>query len=190
MSSTSSLRSPLSLTVLLALATSLALACDGDKGGEGKNEGSIAKALDMRAEVDANKQAADEEFEKQYAAKKKAEEERKQAELDAKIESIAVMPDKRVKGLKKACDDVADAHDEMMKRRWAEDAKELMLYYDRRRAERAEVREKCRLNTSVDSANCYANALRQTEGVLYEHTSEIMRRCVKKFGGAGDLARG
>lgn len=185
-----SARTPLSLPVLLALATSLALACDGDKGEGKKNAGSIAKALDMRAEIDANKQAADEKFEKEYAAKKQAEEARAKAALDAKIEAITVMPAKPVKGLKKACDDVADAHDEMMKRRWAEDAKELMLYFDRRRAERAEVREKCRLNTAEDSANCYAHALRQTEGELYEQTSELMRRCVKKFGGAGDLARG
>ena len=93
MSSSMSTRTPLSLTVLLALATSLTLACDGDQGEGKKNEGSIAKALDMRAEVDANKKAADAKFEKEYAAKKKAEEERKQAELDAAIESITVMPE-------------------------------------------------------------------------------------------------
>ena len=177
----------LSLTLLLSVSLSAALGCDG--GGEAKkNEGSIAKALDMRAELDTTK--TDAEFDKEYEAKKKAEEAAKRAQLDAALEGVAVMPESPVKGHKQACNDVADAYDEMVKRRWADDAKQLMMYYDRRRAERAEVREKCRLNTSAESANCYAHALRVIDGELYEHTSDIMRRCVTKFGGAGDLAHG
>ncbi|MEZ4426507.1 MAG: hypothetical protein R3A51_02310 [Nannocystaceae bacterium] len=160
-----------------------------DPGGGGKREASIAKAFDAQSEQEAAKKAEEERFLAEYAEKKKAEEAAAKAQFDEAVEALAVLPQKPARDVKAACDDAADAYDVMMKRRFAEDAKELRLYYDRRRVERAEIREKCRLAGGVKVGSCYANALWKITPELYAHDNELLRRCVEKFGD-GPTAQG
>jgi aminopeptidase N len=185
----SSIRMIFSAALLAAGLSSLACDSDGDKQ---QSEKTIAEALDMRTGIDEGAKER-EAFAQEYAENKKKKAADEAAVLEAALERVTTLPKKQASTLKRACDDAADAHREMMKRRYADDVKALQLYLNRSFQSRAEVREKCRLNLSVKSASCYASALTQTDALLYEHVSKIMRRCVKKFGGsghAGEVARG
>ncbi len=167
----------------LAIALAGPVGCDSDEHPTSENRSNIAKAFAPAADDDDKRKAEEAELAAALADRRQREE-AAQAELKAKIAGIAEATESpKNRSDKQRCNDVADAYDRFTKRRYAEDAKNLMLWYERRRARRAEVRERCRRMPSL-TMDCYERTLDGAEGDLLELEDRLLKHCISNHGGS------
>jgi hypothetical protein len=173
------------MTLMAVGVMSTVVACNSAPDDR-KDLEAFAKTALADAEAEAAKKAEEEARKKaveELEAKKKAEAAKHVAELDA----LATLPEDMPKKLDKACDGVVDAYTEFIKQTYADDAKELMLFYDNKRKRLGERRVKCEKVASVEAAACQARALlaaSETPELAAKWKGqglEIMAHCVDKF---------
>jgi len=164
----------------------LATGCDSDAAPT-ENRSNIAKAFAAPGQADEAKRKAEEAELAAALAERRAREAADEAKLRESIAKIANVPeDAKPRSDKKRCDDVADAYDRFTKRRFAEDAKNLMLWYDGRRARRAEIRERCR-RMPAKTMDCYENTLYGATEPFYELEERLLKHCIDTHGGSEAL---
>lgn len=163
---------PLALSAVWSL-----LAC-----GDAPPDPSIAEAV--KTESPSEKAAAELEA-KQRAAREaeKAKVRQLEAERQAEIDAVAVLPDPMPENLGQACDAVVEAYDAFMK---AGGEQEVLEWHDGRRKDLGERRAKCIKLGSVEVAACGAAALGRPLPSLAdlpreEAARKVLESCADKF---------
>ncbi len=169
--------------LLLAMGLLVPTGCDSGDESSSKSQSNIAKAFASPGKDEAKRKAEEAELAAALAERREREQ-AEEAALQARVAKAAELPEgHKPRALKKRCNDVADAYDRFTKRRYAEDAKNLMLWYERRRARRAEVRERCS-RMPEQTMYCYEQALDNANGDLLELEDRLLKYCIGKFGGS------
>ena len=123
-------------------------------------------------------------------AKKRAEREAaEKAEADklVLIQSLIVLPEKMPKNLKVACEEVATAQDEFMKRHFEGDA--LAKWEAAKGTQLGMVKASCAKMQSVEVPACQTNAMNTAPPELKKNLPELLKGCIDKFAaGAGGEA--
>lgn len=176
----------LALGLVVGCGLAVSAGCDSGSDGERKDLEAFAKTALADAEAEIKKEAEE-------AAREKARlevEEKKAKEIadhKAAVDALATMPETLPKTLDAACDEVLEAYTEFIKQTYADDAKELMLFYDNKRKRLGERRTKCEAVASIKAAACEAAALRAAVATPEDAAKwrdqglEIMSHCVDKF---------
>lgn len=165
-------------TTFSLVLVSMLLACGGNAEAEAKKAAEAKAAAEEKKKMD------------EALAKRKAEREAKaQAEEDAKkkveeaIAKVAVLPEKMPKDLVKACDAVAEAQDEFMKRHYKDEA--LKKWEAGKGTQLPMTKVQCTQSDSIEVAACQKNALDTAPTELRKKLPDLLRVCIEKFGKKG-----
>jgi hypothetical protein len=137
------------------------------------------KADDKKAEPTA----ADKEVEERLA-KKRAEREAAEKAAAEKVEAIkalAVLPEKMPKDLEEACNAVATAQDEFMKRNF--DGEGLAKWEQAKGTQMGMLKTGCIKAQSLELAACQTNAMNNAPADFKKDLPDILSACMEKFGG-------
>lgn len=150
--------------------------------------GAWVGACDNSARNDqiANVEKAPEKADEKEAAERKAKREAaEKAKADAEearrveVAKIAVVGEKKPKGLAEACEQVADARDRFIERLGSAEAK--AAWAASRENERPMAIIECTTADSVEAAACQIAGLDGASPALAEHVDEILDYCVRKY---------
>jgi hypothetical protein len=136
----------------------------------------------------AKKKAEESKLDEQLAARKAAREAEKKKEDEAKaayaakVDALCVLPEKLPKKVAKACDQVAEANDEFMKRMYAGAA--LEKWEKAKQMQLGMTKAQCTKTGKVEVAACQMNAMNTAQDDMKKALPDIMRRCIEKFGSA------
>jgi hypothetical protein len=158
-----------------AIAWWILVATIGCGGAEPAPEQAPAKA-EAAPVIDEAAAARQKERERKQQA-----EEAREAEAAAKVDALAVLPDRLPKNLEAGCKAMLAAYDGFMRKvlkgdqltKWTTGGDEMQV---------AVFRKEC-LKRGVKVAACQAHALGQATAELEAQLPEIMQRCAAKFGG-------
>lgn len=165
-------------TFSLVLVSLLAAGCGNNAAEEAK------KAQEAKAAAE-EKQKMEEALAKRKAereAKAKAEEDAEKAVAEA-VDKVAVLPETMPKDVVKACDAVAEAQDEFMKRHYEGEA--LKKWESAKGTQLPMTKVQCTQADSVEVAACQKNALDNAPTELRKKLPELLKACIEKFGKAG-----
>ncbi|HET6582683.1 MAG TPA: hypothetical protein VFG69_04535 [Nannocystaceae bacterium] len=163
----------------LVLVLAAFAGCGGDKPPVDE---SIAKAMQM----ESKQQKIDEEAkerDRQERVAKAAEKKAADAQRDAELDALAVMPDTMPPDLAAACELVVNAYDGFMKRGRESDVN---AWHNGRRRKLGERRQTCEAQGNLSVAACQSRALTGDPPSLaeVERTEAarlVMERCADKF---------
>ncbi|MCA9693515.1 MAG: hypothetical protein KC636_28225 [Myxococcales bacterium] len=156
---------------MIATLLCAALACGSKEAPPPAKEAPPAKA-------DADDELARRKAEREQ---KQAEEARAAAERGAKLDALAVLPDKPEKKLDKACGAMLAAYDAHMravlegdqKTKWETGGNEMQLAVFKKECERR----------PADVANCQTHGLAALAPEDHELLADLMKTCAERFGG-------
>jgi hypothetical protein len=159
-------------TLLCSVLLSLGLvACDKPEETSEKSVPEPTEADKIAAERLAKKRADREAAEKAAADKV------------ALIQSLIVLPEKMPKNLKEACDEVAAAQDEFMKRHFEGEA--LTKWEAAKGTQLGMVKASCVKGQSVEVPACQIHAMNSATPELKKDLPELLKGCIDKFGAGG-----
>lgn len=168
------------LTVTLALL--MATACDSGKKAEPKADDAAAKQAAEEAEAAKRIEERRKEREAKATAEAKAEQERNDT-----IAGLCVVPEdvKKPKKLDAACDAMAEAQLEFLRRQYAGDADKLAGVEKNAPMQKANVIKMC---SSMDVALGLKNAFDNAPMGYGEYLNDIIATCMQKLGKPSDAA--
>lgn len=141
------------------------------------------KAGDKKDEKKAEEpSAADKEVEERLA-KKRAEREAAEKAAAEKVEAIkalAVLPAEMPKDLEAACNGVATAQDEFMKRNF--DGEGLQKWEEAKGTQMGMMKTSCIKAQSIEIAACQTNAMNTAPTEFKKDLPDILSACIDKFG--------
>lgn len=114
-------------------------------------------------------------------AEKKVEDDVKAA-YDMKVDKLCELPENLPTKIVKACDQVANANDEFMKRMYTGDA--LEKWEKAKQMQLGMTKAQCTKAGKVEVAACQMNAMNLAQEDMKKALPDIMRRCIEKFGSA------
>ena len=156
----------------------LAWGC-GDPPQQDRIEKAFTIESELKEEAEALQAKEDAKRRQEAEARKK-----KEQEITAAIDAVAIQPAELPADLDTACDAVVAAHDEYMRSGSESDA---LRWSDRRRQKMGDRRAACVTVGNIAVAACEAQALRTAPPVLNELSRltaarRLMERCHDKFG--------
>lgn len=122
-------------------------------------------------------------------AKKRAEREaaeKAEADKRALIQSLIVLPEKMPKNLEQACEQVATAQDEFMKRHFEGEAIE--KWEAAKGTQLGMVKVNCSKAQSIEIPACQIHAMNSAPPELAKSLPELLKGCIDKFGSGGGEA--
>lgn len=170
-----------SLVLLLAMAP---VGCDSGKKSDTKQDDAAAKQAEEEAEAAKRIEERRKEREAKAAADKKAEEDRIKT-----IEGLCVVPEdaKKPKKLDQACQAMADAQIEFLKRQYADDPEKAAGVDGKADLMKAHMLKMC---TSFDIALGLKNAFDNAPEGYAEHMNDIVGTCMQQLGNPADMKAG
>lgn len=140
------------------------------------------KAEEKKAETKDEPSAADKEVEERLA-KKRAEREAAEKAAAEKVEAIkalAALPEEMPKNLEAACDGVAAAQDEFMKRNF--DGEGLAKWEEAKGTQMGMLKTGCVKAQSIEIAACQINAMNNAPPEFKKDLPDLLSACMDKFG--------
>jgi hypothetical protein len=126
---------------------------------------------------------ADKEVAERLAKKRAERAAAEQAEADklALIQTLIALPEKMPKDLEHACDDVATAQDEFMKRHFEGEA--LSKWEAAKGTQLSMVKANCAKAQSIEVPACQTHAMNSAPPELKKSLPELLKGCIDKFSG-------
>lgn len=145
------------------------------------------KAEEKKEDKADEKSDADKELEERLAKKRAAREAEAKALEDKAnaIKALAELPAEMPKDLEAACNGVATAQDEFMKKHY--DGEGLQRWEEAKGTQMGMLKTGCIKAQSIEIAACQANAMANAPGDFKKDLPDILAACIEKFSaGAGD----
>ena len=148
------------------------------------------KKEEKKDDAKEEKSEADKELEERLAkkrAEREAEEKAKEDKANA-IKALAVLPEEMPKKLEAACDGVAQAQDEFMKKHY--DGEGLQRWEEAKGTQMGMLKTNCIKAGNIEIAACQINAMNNAPGEYKKDLPDILAACIEKFsaGAEGDAA--
>ncbi|PRP91437.1 hypothetical protein ENSA5_55540 [Enhygromyxa salina] len=139
-----------------------------------KEEKRDDKAAEEKSEADKELEARLAKKRADRAAEAKALEDKANA-----IKALATLPEEMPKDLEAACDGVATAQDEFMKKHY--DGEGLKRWEEAKGTQMGMLKAGCVKAQSIDIAACQANAMNNAPGEYKKDLPDILAACIEKF---------
>lgn len=143
------------------------------------------KKEDKKDDKKEEKSDADKELEERLAKKRaarEAEAKAKQDKADA-IKALAALPEEMPKDITEACEAVAAAQDEFMKRNF--EGEGLARWEEAKGSQLGMVKTSCAKKGSVEIAACQVVAMNNAPPEFAKNLPDILAACIEKFSGEG-----